>query len=144
MPWALTVTLPSVLARFWQSKRPPIPSESAVLIVTKHSPESERNDSADPSAFKAVIDKISEAEVATLLVNEGPDSQSDRPAPSTQSKEMVAGGSAQAPGGARVVSEKLVFMPPVSITEALPVFTVEIKVAVGEGLEEPGAPEVEV
>lgn len=38
VPWALTVSLPSTLIRFSQSKIPSKRSGSAVLMVTKHSP----------------------------------------------------------------------------------------------------------
>jgi hypothetical protein len=143
VPWALTMSLPSELARFSQSKIPPIRSTSAVLMVTKHSPAADRNPTSEPSPIRRVIDRISEDEVATLLVNEGPDSQRDWPVSSTQSSEMPAGGSAQARGGASVPSEKLELMPPVTVTEALPALTVEIRVVVGDELDGPGTAEVE-
>jgi hypothetical protein len=144
VPWALTMSLPSELARYWQSNIPPIWVTSAVLMVTKHSPAADRNPTSEPSPIRKVIDRISDDEVATLLVNEGPESQRDWPVSSTQSSEMPAGGSAQARGGASVPSEKLELIPPVTVTEALPTVTVEVRVGVGEEKDASGVPEVEL
>lgn len=77
VPWALTVSLPSTLARFSQSKIPSIRSGNAVLMVTKHSPADDLNSSKEPSEARMVMDSVSAEEVASLLVNEGPASQTD-------------------------------------------------------------------
>jgi hypothetical protein len=77
------------------------------------------------------MESVSDAEVASLLVNEGPASHRESPAASVQSSDMPVGGSVQTPGGASVGRETLELMPPATVTEALPVVTVAIGGGVG-------------
>ena len=142
VPWALIVPVPSVLRRFSQSKIPSMRSVSAVLIVTEHSPAVDRKPCIVPSAPKTLIDKIWEAEVETRLVKDWPDSHRDCPEPSTQFREMVAGGRDQERGGASVVSERLELTVPVTVTDALPTSTVDARVGVGDAPGESVAPDV--
>ena len=119
---------------------PPMLFVSAALMVTKHSPATDRNCSSEPSAKRRPIERLSAAEVATRLVNEGPASNNDWPEESTQLSEIAPGGSSHTPGGVRDPNEMVALIPPVTAAEALPADTVASSVEPGVDADEVDPP----